>query len=389
MGGFKALRGVGIAACLACGLLANGAMATGLKLCVPEKHNQDIMTPKANGLCEAKYTLTELGAEGPAGEKGAAGKTGATGRTGATGPTGPVGSQGTAGEKGATGPSGGAGATGSAGATGATGAIGAPGATGGAGVTGPAGATGAVGVSGATVTSGLTCLINDVSSGTLWTTLRAAVNVAKDGDTLDVTGICEGSAVIHSNRYLVIQGLGSAVLSGDSTAGPLLEVENSASLTVTGITLTGGGTNTSSEGGGIQNEGALTLNDSTVKGNTGELGGGIGNGGTLTLNNSTVSGNTAFLGGGISNSGTLILDDSTVSGNTAEKGGGIDNGVFEGIDAASLTLSGSSSVTKNKASIVGSGGGIYNLENDGAKIIEELGWSGTVSENEPDNRVNA
>ena len=79
--------------------------------------------------------------------------------------------------------------------------------------------------------------------------------------------------------------------------------------TVTGI-FTGGG--------GIFNEGSLTLNNSTISANIAIDGGGIFNAGTLTLTNSTVSSNR--VGGGIfSEQGTLTLTNTTISGN--ESGG--------------------------------------------------------------------
>src|SRR5204863_9986038 len=82
----------------------------------------------------------------------------------------------------------------------------------------------------------------------------------------------------------------------------------------------------------IDNDGTLTLTNSTVSGNRanfagGSKGGGIFNLGTLTLTNSTVSGNTVThgYGGGIFNGGTLTLSNSTVSGNSASSSGG---GIF-------------------------------------------------------------
>jgi hypothetical protein len=108
--------------------------------------------------------------------------------------------------------------------------------------------------------------------------------------------------------------------------------------------------NTANYGGGISNDGGtLTLTNSTVSGNSG---GGISNGGTLTLTNSTVSGNSAsYSGGGISNGGTLLmLTNSTVSDNSAAEGGGIYN--FFG----TLTLT-NSTVSGNSADM---GGGILN-----------------------------
>ena len=49
-------------------------------------------------------------------------------------------------------------------------------------------------------------------------------------------------------------------------------------------------------GGGIYNNGTMTVNQCTLSGNSdGKGGGGIGNDGTLTLFNSIVAGNTAGL----------------------------------------------------------------------------------------------
>ena len=157
MTAFKALRVAGVAACVAMGLLllmAGGASASGINLCLPAKEGKGVVTP-VKGICPKHYTLTELGAQGPTGPTGAQGVTGATGATGsqgAKGEAGATGSQGVTGEAGAKGESGGkgeSGATGTPGATGPTGAQGEPGAAGPAGATGTAGMTGATGVAGA------------------------------------------------------------------------------------------------------------------------------------------------------------------------------------------------------------------------------------------------
>jgi hypothetical protein len=83
----------------------------------------------------------------------------------------------------------------------------------------------------------------------------------------------------------------------------------------------------SRDGGGISCNGTSVLNGSSVSGNTGggnTGGGGINNGGTLILNNSTISSNSSpGPGGGINNFDSLSLNNSTVSGNMAAAGGGI------------------------------------------------------------------
>ena len=74
--------------------------------------------------------------------------------------------------------------------------------------------------------------------------------------------------------------------------------------------------------GGIENDGFLTITDSTISGNSVEeygVGGGIQNGGTLTLTNSTVTGNRVDYmgsGGGIYTGGPLTVTNSIVADNT-------------------------------------------------------------------------
>jgi uncharacterized repeat protein (TIGR01451 family) len=123
------------------------------------------------------------------------------------------------------------------------------------------------------------------------------------------------------SRCNVTGNTGSGIRSG--RFGP-------ASLTLYNCTVSG---NTATSGGGIDNGGDLTVNNSAIVGNDVPglgLGGGIRNSGVAILNNSTVSGNTIHHVGGIYNRGTLMLNNSTVSGNTAHTGGGIYNDDYYG-----------------------------------------------------------
>lgn len=91
------------------------------------------------------------------------------------------------------------------------------------------------------------------------------------------------------------------------------------------------------KGAGINNSGTLTLTNSLITGNTmakATSGGGIYNSatGTLTLSNSTVSSHTVVAppgyehgGGGIANDGVMTVNDCIIAHNSAGSGGGINN----------------------------------------------------------------
>ena len=115
--------------------------------------------------------------------------------------------------------------------------------------------------------------------------------------------------------------------------------------------------NVSAEGGGVFNGGSATITDSSIHQNAATVnsGGGITNQGTLTLSNVMIVDNTTpGLGGGIANEGTLNSTDSNFDRNTANGGGGI--WISAG---ASLTLTGGG-LLDNEATAQ-DGGGILNF----------------------------
>src|SRR5438094_9634533 len=96
----------------------------------------------------------------------------------------------------------------------------------------------------------------------------------------------------------------------------------------------------------------------------------------LTNQTSTCGGNITFIGGGINNDGTLTVDHSTFSDNRAEKFdpflfGGVGGGIFNG---GTLAVD-HSTITQNIAQIAG--GGIYN---QGSLTLTKT----SVTENTPD-----
>jgi hypothetical protein len=200
------------------------------------------------------------------------------------------------------------------------------------------------------------CLIINHAIGARYHSLQAAQNAATAGATLWVRGTCTGTTQVSKDLTITGQravGFGAPTLDG-KLRGSVLTIGSGITVTVNKLTITGG---TSIFGGGIDNSGTLTVNDSKITGNVGHNtgdGGGIYNSdfGTLTLHSSGVTRNT--LSGGIFNGGTLTLDSSSVTGNTTNTyGGGIYN------DFGTVALNDGSSITDNTAR-GHFGGGVFN-----------------------------
>ncbi len=192
---------------------------------------------------------------------------------------------------------------------------------------------------------------------------NAAVDACAAGEpvpTVDVIGpVVTGTIILTSGTLSVTDdltidgpGVGSLTISGNN-ASAVLTVD-AVTVNLHDLTIADG--STGAGGGGIWNQGTLTLHSSKVSGNTapGSEGGGILNSGTLELNDSTVSGNTAARGGGIdSEGGQVALKNSSVADNAADEFGG---GIFADL-SATVTLS-RSTVSGNTATFAG--GGIIN-----------------------------
>ena len=201
----------------------------------------------------------------------------------------------------------------------------------------------------------------------------------------DVTLDGESKLIIDGNRrhrvFFVPEGvtaelIGLTVANGNQVEANGGGIRNEGTLTLTNSSVEGSTAGRDSgcrtddlallcaEGGGIWNTGTLTLMNTTVSGSSAHFGGGIANrGGNLTLIDSTVVANSAAGcrgvgavvcsgGGGIWNAGTLTMRNSSVSGSTADWGGGIFN-------RGAPTLI-ESTVSGNSAGF--DGGGLLNFE---------------------------
>ena len=161
---------------------------------------------------------------------------------------------------------------------------------------------------------------NDSGKGSL----RQAVADAPPGATVTfslappcvVVTVASTIRIVHS---LTIEGPGARALavSGNRVVEDF-HIDSGATVTMSGLTIEKG---RSPYGGGIYNDGTLSVIKSTLSDNRATTGGGgIWNDGTLNVTRSTLSDNTTgTYGGGIYSGaqGTLKVTDSTLSGNSA------------------------------------------------------------------------
>ena len=178
------------------------------------------------------------------------------------------------------------------------------------------------------------------------------------GQTVSLSGLTVANGTEGGIQNLGTLSISNCTVSGNSEFSAALGggITNAiaAVLMVSGCTISN---NPGEFGGGIFNEGTLTVTGSTLSGNsaTGE-GGGIWNTGLATLGGTTISGDSAsFRGGGImtfgqvANTGAvarMTVSDSTLIGNSSPFGGGIWNG-------AMLTVTDNSTITGNSATYGG------------------------------------
>jgi hypothetical protein len=179
--------------------------------------------------------------------------------------------------------------------------------------------------------STLTVLNNQNSGpGSLRDTIAAAAN----GDTIDFDPSLAGQTITLTsgplllNKNLDIEGPGADVLAvSGNHASAVFQVASARTVSLSGLTIENG---RGANGGGIYNQGTLTVQDSAITNNTAAafqaFGGGIANvGGTLTVVHCTLSGNDGGMdAGAIFTSGPATIRDSTIAGNMAYFAGGIE-----------------------------------------------------------------
>jgi hypothetical protein len=236
------------------------------------------------------------------------------------------------------------------------------------------------------------------SSGCDYSDIAAALAAAPEGAKILIgPGTYTGSVEI--GKSVTLQGAGATDTivvgreSGDVFAGrgSVVKVGEAASVTIKGLTLTGGFPRFS--GGGIYNAGTVTVRDSVLRNNgagtvTGGSGGGIFNAssGHLTVIGTTISRNTASdiggTGGGIYNQGVATLIDSAVTDNSS----GWTAGAM--VNSGTMTLR-HTTVSRNETFGLPSVGidnsgtlSVYDSvisDNSTFLFVGELGWGGGIA----------
>ena len=173
--------------------------------------------------------------------------------------------------------------------------------------------------------------------------LRQVIANAASGDFIlfGVTGtivLTNGELAISNDLNIV--GPGSSTLAISSYySSRILRINANTTVAISGLTIQdgesapGAGGNSGQSGGGILNEGVLSVSNCIISGNTtgsGGLNGGAGgnggaifNSGTLTLTTSVIGYNwvsSGGMGGGLYNTGVCIVSGCTFAGNSTSTG---------------------------------------------------------------------
>ena len=232
--------------------------------------------------------------------------------------------------------------------------------------------------------------VHNLTKGTYYNTIQAALDDADNDNTIEVSdGTYDETITFPFIKKIIlrsINGASSTIIRGNDDSATVISDSPREGTTLEGFTLThangdkGRGIYTNGnltiknciissnslshltdDGGGIYNyHGTITIIGTTISGNTAgdrfNDGGGIGNDyGSITIIGSTISGNTAGeSSGAIYNyKGSITITGSTISDNTSDRNGG---GIYSYY--GSLTITGST-ISGNSADY-GNGGGIEN-----------------------------
>jgi hypothetical protein len=244
-----------------------------------------------------------------------------------------------------------------------------------------------------------------VGTGTAESCTESALDVALAGGGLVTFDCGPGQAIIEISTKTIasdtaIDGGGDIILSGGENRNKAFSVSQGVNFMVNRLTIADADNSKDGTGGGISNEGTLTVTNSAFTRNfafdgggifnyqngiltvtncsfaangTRENGGGgaISNVGMLTVTNSTFTGNGGgaidIHGGAIDNEGTLAVLGSTFTGNSAYFGGAISNSGSLSVTNSTFVANSVSLISANDGTVSGFGGSAYGgaLLNDG------------------------
>ena len=201
----------------------------------------------------------------------------------------------------------------------------------------------------------------DVVANDGLTSLREAITYANSHPGYDTITFAQsawgtiklnGTALPTVTESCFITGPGgdAVIIDGDAKSR-ILKINTGAAVTVNGLFFTNGNASGSDNtGGAFLNNGNLTVSFCSVKNSSGFYGGGIFNNGTLSLTESLLSGNTAIdSGGGLANLGAVTAGNCTFSGNTTSANTGTGG-------AGINSYGGSASINLNFCTLTGNNG---------------------------------
>lgn len=187
------------------------------------------------------------------------------------------------------------------------------------------------------------CVIRNLGTLTIQDNSTGSTGIITGGNNTN------GGGGIHNEGTLTIK---SGKIQSNTSSYSGAGIYNAGTLTVDGGFIQ---SNTTTKlGAGIYNESGknVTINSGTIQSNTnnGEHGGGIYNDGTLTINGGSISNNTLSIaskhGGGIYNAGTLSINGGTIQNNTVKDNTGLGAGIYH--DGTAFNLQGAPDISSNK-----------------------------------------
>ncbi len=190
--------------------------------------------------------------------------------------------------------------------------------------------------------SGSIILTNNTFQGNT-ATLQDLIANAPTGSIINLrsgTFTGYGNYNLILNKNLILTGSNSAsnpTIINANQQGLIFSIIPGIQITLTDLTLTNG---KNGAGGGIYNNGTLTINNSSITKNTADNGGGGGifSVGTLTIYNSIITNNTAIGGGGIWSYGPVNIYNSIITNNTATSSSSSGGGIFYGWNPTNFNI---------------------------------------------------